>query len=222
MITHAIKKEFEKAIRRKWLKIYIFVDLHETILKPNWSSQELSHEYYPEAKELLQELSARPDIILILFTCSHPHEIEQYKINFLADNIKFDYTNENPEIKTMAGDYGCYDKKPYFNILLDDKSGITPDEIPLVRSEFKKHSLLPILPPEGFLDIKTAKPNFSASGHTNKTLFFIDLSGKRHSGWALIQNEMISWFSNTENKWVINIIYWNYASAIPATVLITK
>jgi len=102
----------------------------------------MTHVYYPEAKELLQELTARPDVCLILYTCSHPPEIEFYLKNFAAHNIKFDYINENPEVKTGVGEFGCYDKKPYFNILFDDKAGFLPSEIPMIRAEFKKHSLL--------------------------------------------------------------------------------
>lgn len=141
MLINSIKKEFSKAKRRGWKKLYLFCDLHETILIPNWNSKELVHEYYAGAKELLQELTARPDICLILYTCSHPHEIKKYCENFTRDGIHFEYINKNPEVQTLGGDYGYYEDKPYFNILFDDKAGFDPAEIPEIRQEFKKHSL---------------------------------------------------------------------------------
>lgn len=148
-ITATIGKEFAKARGKGWNRIYVFVDLHECMLKPDWEAEGLAHEYYPEAKELLQELSARKDIVLVLWTCSHPFEIAQYMTTFEADNIHFDYYNENPEIttdKTGVGNsekpkYGCYDKKPYYNVLLDDKAGTLPENLAEIRQEFKKHSL---------------------------------------------------------------------------------
>lgn len=149
-LVDTIQKEFEKAESKGWTKIFVFVDLHECILKPDWEITDLAHDYYPEAKEMLQELSERDDICLVVWTCSHPFEITEYLINFEADDIHFDYVNENPEVRTdnrghsntERPKYGCYDKKPYYNVLLDDKAGCTPNEIPKIRAEFKKYSLL--------------------------------------------------------------------------------
>jgi hypothetical protein len=60
---------------------------------------------------------------MIIYTCSHPHEIEQYIEFFEKNNIRFKYVNENPEVKTQTNGYGCYDKKPYMNVLFEDKAG---------------------------------------------------------------------------------------------------
>ena len=38
--------------------------------------------------------------------------------------------------------YGCYDDKPYYNILLDDKAGVIPEELGIILKEFKNHSLV--------------------------------------------------------------------------------
>ena len=65
---------------------------------------------------------------MIMFTCSHPHEIEQYVKLFEANDINFHYINENPEVVTSIDGYGCFDKKPYMNVLLEDKAGFDPDE----------------------------------------------------------------------------------------------
>ena len=68
------------------------------------------------------------DVVMILYTCSHPHEIEQYIQYFKDNGIRFDYINENPEIPTNLEGYGCYDKKPYMNVLFEDKAGFDGDK----------------------------------------------------------------------------------------------
>ena len=148
-IRDTIKKEFVKARGKGWKKIYVFVDLHECTLKPDWELDGLNHDYYPGAKELLQHLTGRKDIVLVMWTCSHEFEISQYIQNFKKDDIFFDYINENPEIttdKSGVGNtekpkYGCYDKKPYYNVLLDDKAGCLPADLPSILEEFKLNSL---------------------------------------------------------------------------------
>ncbi|MEM9328183.1 MAG: hypothetical protein AAGA85_21125 [Bacteroidota bacterium] len=121
MITKAIQKALAVKATRGWEKMYWAFDIHETILKPNWTAGVISHEFYPLAKEALLEIEQRQDIVKILYTCSHPHEIEQYLEYFASFGIHFDYVNENPEV--LNGGYGCYDKKPYFNVLFEDKAG---------------------------------------------------------------------------------------------------
>ena len=62
---------------------------------------------------------------LILYTCSYQEEVEQYLTMFRQEGINFEYVNENPEAKNTQ--YGCFDKKPYMNIILDDKAGFEGD-----------------------------------------------------------------------------------------------
>lgn len=64
---------------------------------------------------------------MVLYTCSHPHEIEEYVKLFKDCGITFQYINENPEVLTEVNGYGCYDKKPYVNVLFEDKAGFDPD-----------------------------------------------------------------------------------------------
>ena len=113
--------------KRGWDKTYWFFDLHGTIVKPNYKAGDIPKEFYPYAKETLQYLSNLKDIVMIMYTCSHPHEIEQYMTFFKENGILFDYVNENPEVETDLNGYGCYDKKPYMNILFEDKSGFDPE-----------------------------------------------------------------------------------------------
>lgn len=126
MITKAINKAFEHARLKKWEHTYWAFDIHETIIKPNWSISAIPKEFYPNAKEALQLISERKDVKRILFTCSHPNEIVKYLDYFESHGILFDYVNENPEVVNMK--YGFYDKKPYFNVLFEDKAGFDASE----------------------------------------------------------------------------------------------
>lgn len=108
---------------RGYDKIYLFADIHSTILKPDYDN--VAKEYYPMAKETLQMLSKRKDVSINLYTCSYPKEIEGYINFFKKDNIKFIYTNKNPEAENTK--HGYFEDKPYMNILLEDKAGFDAD-----------------------------------------------------------------------------------------------
>lgn len=124
MITKSIIRCIHTAIAKGWEKTYWAIDIHGTIMIPNYKVGEITKEYYPWAKEVLQLLSIRKDVVLLLYTCSYPHEIEEYLSLFCQDGIQFQYVNENPEV--TDGGYGHYKNKFYFNILLEDKAGFDP------------------------------------------------------------------------------------------------
>ena len=124
MIAKAIDKALENAQQKNWDKTYWAFDIHETIVKPNWQVGNIPKDFYPHAKECLQLITAQKNITTLLFTCSHPHEIEEYLAFFKSNDIHFDYVNENPEVINLK--YGNYDKKPYFNVLFEDKAGFDP------------------------------------------------------------------------------------------------
>lgn len=126
MITKAIKNSFITAQRKNWDCTYWAFDIHGTIVYPNYSAAEIPTRFYPFAKECLQLISQRKDVIMILYTCSYPHEIEQYLNFFRANGIDFKYVNNNPEVVNEA--YGFYEQKFYFNVLFEDKSGFDPEE----------------------------------------------------------------------------------------------
>ena len=128
MITDSINRAFEHTKTRGWDRTFWAIDIHDTLVKSNYKSGEIPTEFFPYAKYVMTKLSLRPDIKLILYTCSHPHEIEQYLKFFEENGIHFDYINENPEVKTDMKGYGNYDKKPYFNLLLDDKAGFNAEK----------------------------------------------------------------------------------------------
>ena len=119
---------YADAIRKGWSYIYVFLDLHSTLIKPNYTAGNIPTEFYKGALEGLKIMSAAQDIKIIMYTCSHPHEIEQYEKMFSRYGVKFDFINENPEVTSTPQGYGCYDVKPYFNILIDDKAGFDAEE----------------------------------------------------------------------------------------------
>lgn len=124
MITKAIEKCFIRAKQRSWDKTYWAFDIHETIIIPNYKVNSIPTEFYPNAKEVLQLISKRRDISIILYTCSHPDEISKYVNFFESNSIICDYVNENPEVHSEG--YGYYEDKFYFNVLFEDKAGFEP------------------------------------------------------------------------------------------------
>src|SRR5688500_17588974 len=91
------------------------------MIVPNYDGMNIPTDFYPHACEVLQMLSRRNDIVLILFTCSYPYEIKQYFEFFKQHSINFQFVNSNPEVKNV--EYGYFNEKPYFNVLLEDKAG---------------------------------------------------------------------------------------------------
>ncbi len=106
-------------------RTYWAFDIHGTILRPNYKIDRISKEFYPYAREVMQMISKRNDIVKILYTCSYPHEIEQYLEYFEELGIHFNYVNTNPDV--VNGGYGYYKDKFYFNVLMDDKAGFDGD-----------------------------------------------------------------------------------------------
>lgn len=126
-VLDAINRSFNKAKEKGWDYTYWFFDIHETIIVPNYTPNNIPTEFYPYAKEALQLISKRKDIKMHLYTCSHPHEVEQYDKLFKDNNIDFDFLEaDNPEVANNA--LGFYDYKPYFNVLFEDKAGFTPNQ----------------------------------------------------------------------------------------------
>jgi hypothetical protein len=101
-------------------KMYIVVDIHNTIVRPTFERSE-NFDYFPWAKQCLQELSSDPNIVLILWSGCYPDKFEMYLKHFEENGIHFDYVNENPECKNSS--YACFDQKMYFDIGIDDRFG---------------------------------------------------------------------------------------------------
>lgn len=124
-IVKYIKRMFAHSFSKEWYDTYWTIDLHGTIIKPTYEGTEMV--YYSYAKQTLKLLSERPDIKIILWTSSFPKEIEIYLNEFKKAGIVFDSINENPNISSKNGNFGFYEKKFYFNVLLDDKAGFKPE-----------------------------------------------------------------------------------------------
>lgn len=120
-LIKTIKREYYHMKERGWDRIFLFFDLHGTVIKPNFQEGNVELDYYPYAKETLQLISDRDDLDLNIYTCSHEHEIIEYQRLFKLDGINFKYVNENPDVPTNG--YGNYDTKPYMNVLFEDKAG---------------------------------------------------------------------------------------------------
>lgn len=120
-----IKKTFDDYYKFGWNKIYILVDVHGTIV-PHSSHKTNSLTFVNDVcKEVLQNLSSRNDVCLILWSSTHINELEKI-IEWLGKNsININYANFNPEC--LNTEYGDYTKKPYYNILIDDRAGFDPD-----------------------------------------------------------------------------------------------
>ena len=123
---------------REWPYVYWFIDVHETMLEPDWNKHLKVKTFYPNSKKLLREISKRDDVKMVMYTCSHPVEIDDYLSFFKENDINFDFVNENPE--TTNTKYGDFTKKPYMNVILDDKAGFEAKrDWYLIESELAKY-----------------------------------------------------------------------------------
>lgn len=128
MIKSAILKAIQAGQSRGWDTLYWAIDIHGTIIIPNWSTEQLPKECYPLAIEALKRIKNFKLFknVLIISSSSHLNELTQYLKFFEEHGVHFDYINENPEVPSLSGDYGYYEDKYYFNILLEDKAGFDP------------------------------------------------------------------------------------------------
>lgn len=127
-IVKAFKSAFKRGKEKHWEYIYVMVDIHGTVFVPSYYNKE-EYKYYPYAYDVLNILSEREEVKLILWTSSTQDSIDKYIEKFKSDNIKFDYVNENPEIVANENDPASVDfsSKFYFNVGIDDKFGFDPE-----------------------------------------------------------------------------------------------
>ena len=119
-IKRALDAAFTRMREKNWEKIYIAVDIHDTILRACYDDEE-TYDYFPWAKETLRIMSLRGDTCLILWSSCHREKLMEYSRHFLDDGIKFDYINENPEVDNTH--LQNFEEKLYMNVGLDDKFG---------------------------------------------------------------------------------------------------
>jgi hypothetical protein len=124
-IELSLIRAFEMKKKRGWDRLYIAVDLHDTLV---WSSytKDMNEkiELFPDCIDPLRFMSSHELFVPILFTSSYVDYLAQYYAKFKEEGIEFKYFNENPECpSTQMGDYS---KKFYYSILIDDKAGFNP------------------------------------------------------------------------------------------------
>lgn len=106
---------------RGWEKFYWAIDLHDTVITGKHNSNYNKSTLFPNAKKTLDYLFDHPNHVTILWTSSYDKTITDVLKQF---DLKFNYFNENPEC--CSSDLCDFQKKMYFNFLLDDKAGFDP------------------------------------------------------------------------------------------------
>jgi len=121
-----IRRAYSKKKESAWDKIYWFIDFHDTVCRADYGDAAKTHEFFPNAERVLRTLSEKKDVSLVLWTCSHADDIQTLVDWLRTRGIVFCYVNENPEVADSR--LSCYEKKPYMNIVLDDKAGFCGDD----------------------------------------------------------------------------------------------
>jgi hypothetical protein len=124
-ISKSFDIAFQKMKERKWDKIYVLVDIHDTILEACYHNKE-EHKWFPYAKEALEIMSHAQNISLILWSSTHPSILEEYVAFFKENGIKFNFVNKNTDEANTS--LSCFDDKTYFNVGIDDKFGFEAEK----------------------------------------------------------------------------------------------
>lgn len=124
MISRAIEGAYKKMHDRGWDTIYYLVDLHETVYCNNYDGLALN--FYPDAITGLQYLTSLPETKIILWSSVYEEDKSSYIEALKEHNIKVDAFNNNPFEKNTK--VGCFNEKPYFSVLIDDKAGFIPSD----------------------------------------------------------------------------------------------
>ena len=119
-IVRSFETAFKRMKEKGWDKIYILVDIHDTVFEATYSKDEY-YRWFPYAKEALHLMSINPRISLILWSSSYTDAIEKYINTFEKSKIHFDMVNVNKE--TEDNELSCFAQKTYFNHSIDDKFG---------------------------------------------------------------------------------------------------
>lgn len=127
-----IVKVFESAFNQMkvkgWDKIYVLVDIHDTIFKASYHNE--TFEWVGNAKQVLQMMSQRDDIYLILWSGSWNEWLNRYNRKLIDNGIIFDEVCTNSEVQ--SSDLYCSENKIYFNVGIDDRFGFEPEDWDLI------------------------------------------------------------------------------------------
>ena len=120
-----IRRTFEQKKERGWDTVYVLLDVHGTILPSTHHEGNKLEFISSDCVPVLQWFSKRKDIKIILWTSSFSDEIVKVIEWLKTFDIEIDYVNRNLECKNTK--YADFALKPYFNIIVDDKSGFEPE-----------------------------------------------------------------------------------------------
>lgn len=124
MILKSIETAYKNFKERNFDKIYWCIDLHGTCLKNTYNETEFVW-INQDVVEALKLISSRKECALIIWSSSHEKYISNVNDFFKKHNIQIDYINQNPEVENTKT--GCFDKKFYLSIGVDDKFGFVPE-----------------------------------------------------------------------------------------------
>lgn len=125
-----IEHAFQNKAVRGWNTLYVLIDAHGTLIKPGHDRVE----FYPHAVEVMKWFNSRNDFKVILWTSSHQEEVTEILRASAKEGFFFDYINSNPAESNSTR--ANFDKKFYFNILIEDKAGFEPEtDWELVKNE---------------------------------------------------------------------------------------
>ena len=118
--VRAFREADKRKRERNWDTLYILLDIHSTVMIPNWDG--VSKEFYPHCLDALRLINSDKTYKIIMWTCSKKEDRDHYKMLLEKEGIDIYAVNENPDMEGVLN-WGDYSQKMYCNILLDDKSG---------------------------------------------------------------------------------------------------
>jgi hypothetical protein len=125
MLLDAIQRSYDIMEKRGWDTIYWAVDLHGVCLVSNYEQGGYTW-INDTAARALRMIAAQPENKIILWSSAHEEEQPTIIEFFKSHGIDVLAFNANPLEKNTKT--GCFDKKFYFSVLLDDKAGFDPDK----------------------------------------------------------------------------------------------
>lgn len=124
-IIKSFENAFNRMEERNWEKIYVLVDIHDTIFEACYHNKE-EYKWYPYAKDTLDIMTHLNQISLILWSSTYNDVLEEYREYFKINGISFDMININNETENTS--LSCFNEKTYFNVGIDDKFGFEANE----------------------------------------------------------------------------------------------
>ena len=104
-IAKAFEVAFNRKIEKNWEKIYVVVDIHDTILRACYENEE-TYDYYPYSRETLQLMTNREDICLILWSGCYDDKMNEYRAHFAAGPpSNTDSNRRSPRSRNMPSEW---------------------------------------------------------------------------------------------------------------------